>query len=43
MKAFTAAAEWLMRRRSKLPEWMNRAMEQVARDPDGLLGRIAGL
>lgn len=42
MKAFTAAAEWLMRRRSKLPEWMNRAMEQVARDPDGLLGRIAG-
>ncbi|MDR6866314.1 hypothetical protein J2Y69_000906 [Microbacterium resistens] len=34
--------EWLMRRRSSLPGWMNRAMESVARNPDGLLGRLAG-
>jgi hypothetical protein len=36
----SSAADWLMRRRSSLPPWMNRAMESVARDPDGPIGRI---
>lgn len=36
------ATEWLMRRRSSLPGWANRAMEQVARNPDGIIGRLAG-
>lgn len=39
---FGAVSEWLMRRRSSLPGWVNRAMESVARNPDGLIGRIAG-
>ncbi|MFS0893282.1 hypothetical protein [Microbacterium sp. 179-I 3D3 NHS] len=38
---FTTATEWLMRHRSSLPGWMNRAMESVARDPDGPMGRLA--
>jgi len=38
---FTTATEWLMKRRSSLPRWVNRAMESVARNPDGILGRIA--
>lgn len=37
----TAVTEWLMRRRTSLPRWMNRAMESVARDPDAPLGRLA--
>lgn len=37
-----SATEWLMRRRSSLPGWVNRTMESVARNPDGLLGRLAG-
>lgn len=39
---FAALTTWLMRRRSSLPRWMNRAMESVARNPDGFLGRLAG-
>ncbi|KJQ53661.1 glycosyltransferase family 1 protein [Microbacterium sp. SA39] len=38
---FAAATDWLMRHRSSLPAWMNRAMESVARDPDGVIGRLA--
>lgn len=34
--------EWLMRRRASLPAWMNDAMASVARNPDGVLGRLAG-
>lgn len=34
--------EWLMRHRSSLPGWANDAMASVARNPDGLLGRLAG-
>lgn len=37
----SSMTEWLMRRRSSLPRWMNRAMESVARDPDAPLGRLA--
>ena len=40
-KVFSSATEWLMRHRSSLPGWMNRAMESVARNPDGVLGRVA--
>lgn len=40
-RVFTSATEWLMRHRSSLPGWMNRAMESVARDPDGFIGRLA--
>lgn len=39
---FAAVATWLMRRRDSLPGWANRAMESVARNPDGVLGRVAG-
>lgn len=39
---FRMVAEWLMRHRTALPGWMNRAMESVARNPDGLIGRLAG-
>lgn len=39
---FGTVTEWLMRRRLSLPGWANRAMESVARNPDGLLGRLAG-
>lgn len=39
---FRKAAEALMRRRSSLPGWMNEAMLSVARNPDGVLGRMAG-
>ncbi|GAB3631129.1 hypothetical protein GCM10027421_04820 [Microbacterium shaanxiense] len=39
---FGMATEWLMRHRTSLPGWMNRAMESVARDPDGIVGRLAG-
>ncbi len=42
MRVFAGMTEWLMRHRSSLPGWMNRAMEQVARNPDGFLGRLAG-
>lgn len=36
----SSVTEWLMRRRSSLPRWMNRVMESVARDPDAPLGRL---
>ncbi|WP_438353553.1 hypothetical protein [Microbacterium sp. CJ88] len=35
------AIDWLMRHRSSLPGWMNRTMESVARDPDGVVGSLA--
>lgn len=35
--------EWLMRHRTSLPAWMNDAMASVARNPDGFLGRLAGM
>lgn len=41
-RSLSRLADWLMRRRSSLPSWVNRAMESVARNPDGLLGRLAG-
>lgn len=34
-------ADWLVRNRSSLPAWFNRMMEAPARNPDGLLGRLA--
>lgn len=37
-----AAVNWLMSKRHALPGWMNRAMESVARNPDGFVGRLAG-
>lgn len=36
------ATEWLMAHRTSLPPWVNNLMTSVARDPDGLLGRLAG-
>lgn len=34
--------EFLMRHRSKLPSWVNDLMVSVARNPDGVVGRLAG-
>lgn len=35
------SADWLVRNRSSLPQWANRLLEAPARNPDGLLGKIA--
>lgn len=32
---------WIVRHRSRLPAWANRLLDAPARNPDGLLGRIA--
>lgn len=34
-------AGWLVRRRSSLPAWMTRIIDAPARNPDGLIGRLA--
>ena len=34
-------AGWLVRRRSSLPGWMTRIIDAPARNPDGLIGRLA--
>lgn len=36
-------ANWAVRNRDRLPRWMQRRMESVARQPDGWLGRLAGI
>lgn len=36
-----AIAGWIIRHRSRLPRWVNRALDSAARDPDGLIGRLA--
>ena len=40
-RAVTATVDWMMRRRALLPRWVVRSMESVARNPDGVLGRMA--
>lgn len=39
---FSQLADWSMRHRSSLPGWVQRLMESAARNPYGLLGRLAG-
>lgn len=34
-------AAWLVNHRASLPRWVNRMLEAPARNPDGLIGRIA--
>lgn len=41
MSLASRTAEWLMRHRATMPQWMTRAMESAARNPDGLIGRLA--
>ncbi|MBS0025603.1 hypothetical protein [Microbacterium paraoxydans] len=36
-----AIAGWIIRHRSRLPRWVNRALDSAARNPDGLIGRLA--
>jgi hypothetical protein len=36
-----ALAGWVIRHRARLPGWVNRALDSAARDPDGLIGRLA--
>ncbi|WP_449407913.1 glycosyltransferase family protein [Microbacterium maritypicum] len=36
-----AVADRIVRNRSKLPRWVNRMLDSAARDPDGLIGRLA--
>ena len=38
---FGRIAGWAVKHRSKMPAWMNRAMESAARNPDGLLGQLS--
>ncbi|MCZ4300522.1 glycosyltransferase [Microbacterium oxydans] len=40
-RQINALAGWIIRRRSQLPGWVNRALDSAARDPDGLIGRLA--
>lgn len=35
------AVDWLVRNRASLPQWVNRILEEPARNPDGLIGRLA--
>ncbi|WP_341934953.1 hypothetical protein MRBLWO14_000557 [Microbacterium sp. LWO14-1.2] len=37
---FSAIADWLVRHRSSMPQWMNRVLEEPARNPDGFIGRL---
>ena len=39
---FGAIANWAVKHRSKMPRWAQRTMESAARNPDGLVGRLAG-
>ncbi|WP_173922216.1 glycosyltransferase [Agromyces sp. Marseille-P2726] len=38
---FSRAADWMVRHRTKLPRWIDRAIESAARNPDGVAGRLA--
>ncbi len=40
-RQLNAIAGWIIRNRSQLPTWVNRALDSAARDPDGLIGRLA--
>ena len=40
-RLLSRAAGWMVRNRSKLPRWIDRAIESAARDPDGPVGRLA--
>lgn len=40
-RQLNALAGWVIRHRSRLPGWVNRALDSAARDPDGLIGRLA--
>lgn len=37
---FSRLADWAVRHRSRMPNWMGRVMESAARNPDGLIGRL---
>ncbi|HEX5730555.1 hypothetical protein [Microbacterium sp.] len=37
----TGPIDWMVRHRSSMPAWVDRLMESVARNPDGIPGRIA--
>lgn len=41
MSSLSELASWLVRRRSSFPGWMNRIIDAPARNPDGLIGRVA--
>lgn len=41
LRAPRRLAEWAIRSRSSFPRWLNRAIDHVADNPDGLLGRLA--
>lgn len=40
-RAVGAAAGWIVRHRSRLPRWVNRMLDEAAREPDGWVGRLA--
>jgi hypothetical protein len=40
-RLITGPVEWMMRHRSSMPAWIDRLMESVARNPDGVAGRLA--
>lgn len=40
-RLLASAADWAVRHRTSLPQWMSRAMESAARNPDGWVGRLS--
>lgn len=40
MTVLGKAADWLVRNRASLPQWVNRVLEAPARNPDGIIGRV---
>lgn len=39
---FSGIANWAMKHKSKMPQWVNRLMAAAARNPDGFIGQLAG-